>query len=173
MKSVSKSSSSHQVKSVDHQQLSIIGFIFVLAILAIDIYVLYSTYTFKKNKESCPCAITPNTSKIISLVTIIVCVGLIVIIVIPLISYLLNIDRHNLVIVPSLIGFIMYFVGIYYSYLLIKYTNELKNNKCECVSENFKYYIHNYGLFRITLALLPLAILLLVIIMLLLGRLFS
>jgi hypothetical protein len=172
MKSVSKSTS-HQVKPSNPYYISNVGLILMLILLSIDVYVLYSTYTFKQNKESCPCAITSNTDKIILTVSIIVCVSLISTVLIPLITYLLNIDRHKLVIIPGLIGFITYFVGIYYSYLLIKYTNELKNNKCECVSENFKYYIHNYGLFRIIFALFPFAILLLVIIFFLLGRLFS
>jgi hypothetical protein len=154
-------------------QVPIIATIFMLILLAIDMYVLHSTYKFKKNRDSCPCAITPNTQKIMVLVSIIVFVGVINIVLIPLVAYLLNTDKKSLVIAPGLIGFIVYCIGIYYAYLLIKYTNELKNNKCLCVSENFKSYIHTYGVVRMTLALLPLAILLLVIIISLVNRLFA
>ncbi len=158
-------------KSISGNTLLIVS-ILVLIILIIDMYVLYSTYTFKKNRESCPCAITPNTHKIMFMVSILVSVGLISSILIPVISYLFNTDRKNLAIGSSFIGFIMYLIGIYYAYLLINYTNELKDNKCGCVSENFKYYIHNYGIFRMVLSILPLAFILVALSILLFSRLF-
>jgi len=174
MKSLSKSSNSvhHTSKSAPHQA-SLIGSILVLIILVIDIYVLYSTYTFKKNRDSCPCAVTPKTNQIMIIVSILIFAGLISTIVLSLIAYLLHTDKNKLIIPSFIIVLIVYSLSIYYAYLLINYTKELKDKKCECVSENFKYYINNYGIFRMVLSLLPLAFILFALIILLFNRLFS
>jgi hypothetical protein len=167
MKSVSK-----KPNGVPHNTPIIVS-ILVLIILVIDIYVLYSMYKFKKNRESCPCAVTPKTNQIIIIVSILIFAGLISTLVLSLIAYLLHTDKNKLIIPSFLIVIIVYSLSIYYAYLLINYTKELKDKKCECVSENFKYYIHNYGIFRMVLSLLPVAFILLALIILLFNRLFS
>ena len=107
------------------------------------------------------------------LVYVLIFAGLISTVLLSIISYLLHTDKNKLIIPSFLIVLIVYSLSIYYAYLLINYTKELKDKKCECVSENFKYYIHNYGIFRMVLSLLPLAFILLALIILLFNRLFS
>ncbi len=151
----------------------LVASILVLIILAIDIYVLYSMYRFKQNIESCQCAVTPKTNKIMIVVTILICAGLISSLLLSLIAYLLNTNKNKLIGLSFLIVIIIYLLSIYYAYLLINYTKELKDNKCECAGENFTYYIHTYGIFRMVMAFLPLAFILLALSILLINRLFA
>jgi hypothetical protein len=90
MKSVSK-----KPNGVPHNTPIIVS-ILVLIILVIDIYVLYSMYKFKKNRESCPCAVTPKTNQIIIIVSILIFAGLISTLVLSLIAYLLHTDKNSL-----------------------------------------------------------------------------
>lgn len=166
MKSVSKTSHGLPKKK------PLIVSILVLIILMIDIYVLYSMYSFKKNKDKCQCAVTPKTNQIMIIVNILIFAGLISSLLLGLIAYLLHTDKNKLIVPMFLIVLTIYGLSIYYAYLLIHYTQELKDKKCECVSENFKYYIHNYGIFRMVIALLPLVFIIIALIIGLFNRLF-
>jgi hypothetical protein len=127
-----------------------------IIILAIDIYILITLYKMRhSDKKECECAITWHTKKIMTVITSLIALGLIsVIVLIIAISYYMT-NKNGYVFFPSILIVIsIYCLQIYYSYLLINYSNELKAEKCMCVSDSFKDNIEIYGYARLILTLL-------------------
>ena len=112
-------------------------------------------------KKECECAITWHTKKIMTVITSLLALGLIsVVVLIIAISYYMQ-NKNGYVFVPSIIIVIgIYCLQIYYSYLLINYSTELKTEKCMCVSDSFKDNIEIYGYTRLILTLLGIMLIL-------------
>ena len=133
-----------------------------IIILVIDIYILITLYQMRhSDKNKCECAITWHTKKIMTVITSLIALGLIsVIVLIIAISYYMK-NKNGYVFFPSvLIVISIYCLQIYYSYLLINYSRELKGEKCMCVSDSFKDNIEIYGYSRLILTLLGIMLIL-------------
>jgi hypothetical protein len=127
-----------------------------IVILAIDIYILIMLYQMRHSgKKECDCAITWHTKKIMTVITSLIALGLISVIVLVIaISYFIE-NKNAYVFLPSIILVVgAYCLQLYYSYLLINYSTELKAEKCMCVSDSFKDNIEIYGYTRLILSLL-------------------
>ncbi len=133
-----------------------------IIILVIDIYILITLYQMRhSDKKECECAITWHTKKIMTVITTLIALGLIsVIVLIIAISYYIQ-NKNVYVFIPSILIVIsIYCLQVYYSYLLINYSTELKAEKCMCVSDSFKDNIEIYGYARLVLTLIGIMVIL-------------
>jgi hypothetical protein len=154
MKSKSASSNSLKVTPAPTQPGAMnITRILPLLYLIIDVYILVTLKGMNVDDYPCKCAVTTHVKKIINIIIAMIVSGL-ALMVLAIILFYYYMSSHNMsLLIPILLGG-LFVVGlqIYYSYLLITYSNTLTDTKCECITSNFKTGIKVYGYFRIVLA---------------------
>ncbi len=151
MKSSSSSSNSLKTDQPPKGAMNI-SRILPLIYLIIDVYILVTLKGMNVDDYPCKCAVTSHVKKIINIIIAMIVSGLaLMVLMLILFSYM---SSNNMGILMIILLGALFVVGlqIYYSYLLITYSNTLTNTKCECVSDNFKTGIKVYGYFRIILA---------------------
>ena len=148
------SRSSNSLKTIPSQSGSMnINRILPLLYLIIDIYILVKLKAMNVDNYPCKCAVTMHVKKIINTIIAMIVSGLVLLVIAMILFYYYMFSHNMLLLIPILLGGLsMVGLQIYYSYLLITYSNTLINTKCECISDNFKTSIKVYGYFRIVLS---------------------
>jgi len=139
-------------KSKDLFIIKLIKFALSLSMFVINIYILHRINKIKKNSEACPCAFTSNAKNIK--------VSIILLIVIIIFYSILSIFFTNNKLF-HLTNIIYTIINIYFGNLLMKYSRELKDNNCDCISKKFKSNINSYGIFNIVFGSISIAYVLL------------
>ncbi len=128
-------------------------------ILAIIFYIidhniiLHNTHKIENEKYDCKCAKTWHVPYISKMVIFIVISEIILLLITPYI--LSQFDFYNSIeFVILIFAIIAFFVQLYYTYVLIRYTIDLYKNDCNCIDPRFKKVLIIYSIFRVGFILL-------------------
>ena len=152
MKYNSHSSNSLKTTQTQSGNMNTSG-ILPLLYLIMDIYILVKLKGMNVDNYPCKCAVTIHVKKIINTIIAMIVSGLVLLVIAMILFYYYMFSHNMMLLIPILLGGLsMVGLQIYYSYLLITYSNTLIDTKCECISDNFKTSIKVYGYFRIILS---------------------
>ncbi len=135
---------------------SIVKPIIMLAILAIDIYILVTTLNMQKPDYDCKCAQKWYLKQVST--------SIIIILSLQIAVFLLALFKRVFFeskIVNGVLGFIaisLLVIQLYYIVVMFGLIHQLDNDKCFCVNPNFKTFITYYSGFRALLAIITLIV---------------